>query len=174
MTRGMETRLEQQLKRGVLEMVVLRLVSEKPAHGYELILRLRRSAGGQLAVREGTLYPILYRLEDDGLITSSWQTPDGAVAAKGRVTPKKTYTITPEGVAVLERQYQVWTAFSAAVELLMAGTQEQTPAGAAPAGFIGGTDGPTALFFTGPAAGFTPNDAPADPSMGKAEKEDAE
>ena len=56
---------------------------------------------------------------------------------------------------MLERQYQVWTAFSAAVELLMAGTQEQAQAGAVPGGFIGGADGPTALFFTGPAAGET-------------------
>lgn len=150
----METRLEQQLKRGVLEMVVLRLICEAPAHGYELILRLRRSAGGQLAVKEGTLYPILYRLEDDGLITSSWQTPAGTAAA-GRATPKKTYTATPAGRAALERQYSAWTAFSAAVELLMTGAREQTQAGAAPVGFIGGTDGPTALFFTGPAAGET-------------------
>ena len=69
-----ETRLERQLKKGVLEMLVLRLVCQKPGHGYELLARMDRRSHGAFRLKEGTLYPILYRLEDDGLIVSSWQT----------------------------------------------------------------------------------------------------
>lgn len=120
----METHFEQQLKKGALEMVVLRLICEKPAHGYELILRLRESAGGLLAVKEGTLYPILYRLEDDGLIVSSWQPPAPQATARGRAMPKKTYAATEAGRAALGRQIQSWTAFTACVNGLMAGAEQ--------------------------------------------------
>jgi len=106
----MEPRFEQQLKKGVLEMVVLRFICEKPAYGYELILRLRAESGGLLAVKEGTLYPILYRLEDDGLIEAGWQTPaDAPVPEKGRTMPKKTYTATPAGRRAAARPFTPWT-----------------------------------------------------------------
>ena len=58
-----ETRLERQLKKGVLEMLVLRLVCQKPGHGYELLARMDRRSHGAFRLKEGTLYPILYRLE---------------------------------------------------------------------------------------------------------------
>lgn len=122
----METRFEQQLKKGVLEMVVLHLICEKPAHGYELILRLRGSPGGLLAVKEGTLYPILYRLEDDGLIASSWQPPATQPGSAGRAMPKKTYSATEAGRAALGRQMQSWAALTACVGSLMAGAAQQT------------------------------------------------
>ena len=70
----MESRFSRQMKKGVLEMLVLGLVCEQPGHGYELLNRLAVRSGGVLHTREGTLYPILYRLEDDGFISSSWQT----------------------------------------------------------------------------------------------------
>ncbi len=76
MAAGSEHRFVQQLKRGVLEMLVLQLLADRPGHGYELIVRLRES-GGLLDVKEGTLYPILYRLEEEGCITSVWNSPDG-------------------------------------------------------------------------------------------------
>lgn len=80
----MESRFSRQMKKGVLEMLVLGLVCEQPGHGYELLNRLAVRSGGFLHTREGTLYPILYRLEDDGFISSSWQT--GGTA---RTAPKK-------------------------------------------------------------------------------------
>ena len=83
-------RFARQLKKGVLEMVVLRLLAEQPSHGYELIQRLRRGSGGMLDLKEGTLYPILYRLEDDGYITSAWQNTE---SGKQRPAPRKVYTL---------------------------------------------------------------------------------
>lgn len=70
----MESRFSRQMKKGVLEMLVLGLVCEQPGHGYELLGRLAARSSGFLRTKEGTLYPILYRLEDDGFISSSWQT----------------------------------------------------------------------------------------------------
>ena len=66
----MESQFSRQMKKGVLEMLVLGLVCEQPGHGYELLNRLAVRSGGFLHTREGTLYPILYRLEDGGLVTS--------------------------------------------------------------------------------------------------------
>lgn len=114
-------RFERQLKKGVLEMLVLRLLAEHPSHGYELIQRLRRGSDGALDLKEGTLYPILYRLEDDGCITSAWQNtaPD-----KQRPVPRKVYTVTPLGQQVLTRQVETWQAFAACVEKFC---KEETP-----------------------------------------------
>ena len=83
----MESRFSRQMKKGVLEMLVLGLVCEQPGHGYELLNRLAVRSGGFLHTREGTLYPILYRLEDDGFISSSWQTGGTARTAPAAARP---------------------------------------------------------------------------------------
>ena len=57
----MESRLERQLKKGVLEMLVLRLLCRRPSHGYQLLARMDQGSGGMFRLKEGTLYPILYR-----------------------------------------------------------------------------------------------------------------
>ena len=87
----MEDRFLQQLKKGVLEMLVLETVCAGPTYGYEL-----------LALKEGTLYPILYRLEDDGFVTASWS------AGEGRSAPKKIYTATASGREEIRRRRVVW------------------------------------------------------------------
>ena len=105
----MESRFERQLKKGVLEMLVLQLVCEKPSYGYALLLQLAERGGEMLHLKEGTLYPILYRLEDDGLIAARWQ------PGEGRVTPKKYYEATPAGREELARQRAAWHTFAACV-----------------------------------------------------------
>ena len=97
----MESRFERQLKRGALEMLVLSLVCERPAHGYELLSEIAARSDGALALKEGTLYPILYRLEDDGCVASEW-------SASGRAAPKKVYRATDAGRAELAWQREVW------------------------------------------------------------------
>ena len=73
----MEERFLQQLKKGVLELLVLQTICRGPTYGYELIAQLGSRSGGLFTLREGTLYPILYRLEDDGLIEAVWQQETG-------------------------------------------------------------------------------------------------
>lgn len=106
-------RFLQQLKKGALEMLVLQLLARQPAHGYGLIQRLRQGSSGLLDLKEGTLYPILYRLEDEGCITSAWQDMGEGTA---RRTPRKVYTVTGAGRAVLARQRAAWREFAGCVE----------------------------------------------------------
>lgn len=117
-----EQRFAQQLKKGVLEMLVLRLLADAPCHGYELIVRLREKGGGLLDLKEGTLYPILYRLEEEGCITSAWNSPDGTVTL-GKV-PRRVYTVTDTGHAVLAQQCETWHRFVECVEQCMEGERQ--------------------------------------------------
>ena len=102
----MEDRFLQQLKKGVLEMLVLELLCRKPAYGYELLTMLKEHSDGMFTLKEGTLYPILYRLEDDGLIRSVWK------QGEGRNTPKKVYLPTELGVQESKRRKMLWIQFS--------------------------------------------------------------
>lgn len=111
-----EARFAQQLKKGVLEMLVLELLARQPSHGYELLLRLKQTSGGFLELKEGTLYPILYRLEDDGCIASAWQAAGEAVPQKQRPKPRKVYTVTEWGRQSLAGQWGAWRQLCACVE----------------------------------------------------------
>ena len=105
----MEDKFSQQLKKGVLEMLVLKLICAGPTYGYELLTRLKAESHGRFALKEGTLYPLLYRLEDDGLIAASWS------QGEGRTAPKKMYTATEAGVLENIRRMQVWREFEETV-----------------------------------------------------------
>ena len=99
----------QQLKKGVLEMLVLNIICKKTTYGYELMAELKKQSHDLFALKEGTLYPILYRLEDEGMIESSWST------GEGKVSPKKMYTATDKGQEEAKRRFQVWQIFSRTV-----------------------------------------------------------
>ena len=109
----MEDRFLQQLKKGALEMLVLHALCQKPTYGYELITDLKRRSGDMFALKEGTLYPILYRLEDEGMIVSSWS------QGEGKNAPKKIYAPTEKGRQELVRRQAVWEMFSGAVNDLI-------------------------------------------------------
>ena len=111
----MEDRFSQQMKKGVLEMLVLDCISRGGTYGYELLSRLKEASGGVFSLKEGTLYPILYRLEDEGMIQSSWS--EGV----GRSAPKKIYSITEQGVSENERRKKVWQSFIATVNIVLQG-----------------------------------------------------
>lgn len=115
----MEDRFLQQLKKGVLEMLVLEAVCEGPTYGYELLTKLKIRSNELFTLKEGTLYPILYRLEDDGMIASSWSQPTG------RSAPKKMYSATPKGQQERHRRAQVWNTFSATVNGFYQGRTDQ-------------------------------------------------
>ncbi len=107
-----DPRFERQIKKGIMEMLVLELLSEQPNYGYQLLTRLSDTPSGLLKVKEGTLYPILYRLEEDGMLESGWQ------GGEGKMTPKKVYHITLRGKAELQRQRQIWQAFQADIAFI--------------------------------------------------------
>ena len=101
----MEDRFSQQLKKGVLEMLVLQMICRQPTYGYELLTRLKNQSNGMFILKEGTLYPILYRLEDEGLICASWS------QGEGKTAPKKIYEATESGFAENVRRQTLWLAF---------------------------------------------------------------
>lgn len=85
-------KLEQQIKKGLLEIAILSVLEEQDCYGYELIHQLDDWSKGIFILKEGTLYPILYRLEDSGHIQSYWKTE-----SESRSKPRKYYRITNEG-----------------------------------------------------------------------------
>lgn len=113
----MKPKYEQQMKKGVLEMLVLQLLSGKEKYGYQLICELREQSEDMFLLKEGTLYPILYRMEDDGLVVSRWS------EAKGREVSRKYYSITAEGMETLEQLRVLWDRFSQKVNVIMRSMQ---------------------------------------------------
>lgn len=107
-----EKPLERELKRGTLEMILLRLLLEKPMYGYELITTLEQRGGEIFALKEGTLYPVLYRLEEAGLIASRWETLERGV-------PRKYYALTSAGSERLHTMVAEWTEFARLVTSLV-------------------------------------------------------
>lgn len=114
----MEDRFYQQLKKGVLEMLVLKLICDGPTYGYELLQRLKERSENRFALREGTLYPILYRLEDDGLIASKWS------QGEGRTAPKKMYEATETGREENLRRQILWQEFEGTINTFLTGGKE--------------------------------------------------
>ncbi len=73
-------------------------------YGYQLLQELDSKSNGVFKMKEGTLYPVLYRLEDGGLISSLWEEPDTSGSEK-RPVPRKYYQITAAGVTELDQTY---------------------------------------------------------------------
>ena len=109
----MKQKYEQQMKKGVLEMLVLRLLFQREKYGYQLICELREKSDDLFLLKEGTLYPILYRMEDDGLVVSTWSEP------KGKEVSRKYYSITAEGRETLEQLQILWNRFTEKVDNIM-------------------------------------------------------
>jgi len=114
--------LQRELRRGTLELVLLHLLADEPSYGYELLSRLKRSSGGNFRVKEGTLYPVLYRLEDAGLIEPEWTQPTPAASEGrrgGRGVPRKVYRLTEPGVQRLAELVAAWRSFVASVDAVL-------------------------------------------------------
>lgn len=108
----MEKIFERELKRGTLEMVLLKLLSERPMYGYELVSTLEKRAGPNFQIKEGTLYPVLYRLDNAGYVETNWETLDRGV-------PRKYYSLTESGEKQLEMLKIEWENFSKTINGLL-------------------------------------------------------
>lgn len=98
----MDDKYGRQMKKGVLDMLVLKLLERGPCYGYQLISELREKSRGIFLLKDGTLYPILYRLEDEGLVESRWS------EAEGKQVPRKYYAITDAGKTALADMGNTW------------------------------------------------------------------
>src|SRR4051812_11372512 len=104
--------IERELKRGSIELAVLHVLSWGEAYGYDIVTKLVHQTDGIIEVTDGTLYPVLYRLEAAGLVDVRWET-----ARRG--VPRKYYRLTPSGQAELARLTEEWTAFAEALSRLL-------------------------------------------------------
>ena len=103
-----------ELKRGSLELIVLHLLEPGEAYGYEIVSKLTAQTNGTLEVTDGTLYPVLYRLERAGYVAVRWETP-------ARGVPRKYYQLTASGREELGRLRNEWTTFANAMTKLLKG-----------------------------------------------------
>jgi PadR family transcriptional regulator PadR len=88
-----------QLRKGLLDIVVLNLLNRGPSHGYEMVQTMKRIEG--LQIREGNIYPVLARLQTDGLVTNySELSTDGP--------PRKYFRLTEAGQKALEDMNKHW------------------------------------------------------------------
>jgi PadR family transcriptional regulator len=108
-----------ELRRGSLELIVLHLLAPAEAYGYEIVTKLTDQTNGVLGVTDGTLYPVLYRLERAGFVAVRWETPDRGV-------PRKYYRLTDAGRAELQRLTHEWTTFAQAMTSFLRLQQEGT------------------------------------------------
>lgn len=98
----LKDKYESQMKKGVLDMLVLKLLEENEKYGYQIIQELKEKSNDRFLLKEGTLYPILYRLEDDHYIESRWSEP------QGKRVPRKYYILTENGRTALREIKALW------------------------------------------------------------------
>lgn len=99
--------------KGHLDLLLLSVLTAGPAHGYAIIASLRERSGGTFDLPEGTIYPALHRLEDAGLLRSSWAAADGR--------RRRVYALTDAGADALTAERTEWRRFSRGVQAVMAG-----------------------------------------------------
>src|ERR671935_902191 len=93
---------------GTLDLLILKAVSLKPLHGYGVLLRIQQISGNALEIPQGSLYPALYRLEHQGLITAEWGESDNKRRAKY-------YTLTAAGKRRLKEETADWNRLATAI-----------------------------------------------------------
>jgi transcriptional regulator len=106
--------MEGEMLKGHLDMIVLAALAPGPAHGYAVIEEIKRRSGGAFELPEGTIYPVLHRLEEAGLLSGRWVTADS-----GR--RRRVYTLTRRGERELSEQRAVWEKFAGAIGHLFKG-----------------------------------------------------
>ena len=101
---------------GTLDLLILRTLATRPAHGWGIAQEIEVLSREVLRLNQGSLYPALHRLEDAGLITGEWGVAEDT---RRRV---KVYRLTRAGRAALEAETQEWRSYVRAIELVLAGS----------------------------------------------------
>ncbi|MBX3118722.1 MAG: helix-turn-helix transcriptional regulator [Fimbriimonadaceae bacterium] len=103
--------------KGDIAALILGILQDGRLHGYEISKRIRSLSQETLSLGEGQLYPALHRLEEDGLIDSSWDIQEGR-------PNRKVYEITPVGLAELKEKKKAWEKFTAGVNSILMASKE--------------------------------------------------
>lgn len=105
------------LLQGTLDLLILRSLAAAPNHGYGIAVRLHQLSDDVLKIEEGSLYPALYRLEEQGLIESEWGTTENNRQAKF-------YKLTRRGRAAADAEQESWQRLSNAVTRVLRAIEE--------------------------------------------------
>ena len=105
-------KFQRELLKGATETLILAVLRDAPSHGYELVERLRQCSEGIFELGEGTLYPLLYKLEDKGLISGKWEEGSGE-------RRKRVYRITPHGKKQLTQRSEEWNSLVHGMSLIL-------------------------------------------------------
>jgi transcriptional regulator len=95
-------------KKGSAELLVLSILEDQPRHGYDISKLIQVRSGGMLRFHVTSLYPLLYRLEERGLVAGRW-------VEKAEQRRRRYYNLTPQGRKVLLSQRKSWKDFVAAI-----------------------------------------------------------
>ena len=101
-----------ELLQGTLDVLILKAISLGPLHGYGVLLRIQQVSQDKLKIQQGSLYPALYRLEHQGLITSEWGVSDNNRRAKY-------YHLTTAGKRRLRDELVYWQRLSEGIGLVL-------------------------------------------------------
>lgn len=116
----MEASFDSDLLRGSLDLMVLGVLAERSQYGYALQQSLKDASGGRINPQAGTLYPLLHRLEDQGLIRSKWDSGSGR--------RRKWYELTAAGRKRLAKQAADWYAYAEILRRLLEPVAAPSPA----------------------------------------------
>jgi len=100
------------LLQGTLDLLILKTLARGPLHGWGISKRIQQLSDDELSVGQGSLYPALYRLENQGWIVAQWKESEQGRSAK-------VYSLTRDGRQQLERELATWKRLSSAVGLLL-------------------------------------------------------
>ena len=104
--------MQREVLKGHADLLVLAALAVGPAHGYAVVVAVRKRSAGAFELAEGTVYPALYRLERHGLVESSWSD----TAARRR----RIYRLTRRGRTEFVRQRSEWGGYVTAMEAALA------------------------------------------------------
>ena len=107
-------RFDRELLKGTTQTLVLAVLAQTPCHGYQLVERLKRRSEGIFELGEGTLYPLLYRLEAKGWIRGKWEAGSGQ-------RRRRVYRITAGGRRQLAQRAEQWQALICGMALVLEG-----------------------------------------------------
>jgi PadR family transcriptional regulator, regulatory protein PadR len=107
-----------ELLQGTLDMLILKAVSLGPFHGYGILLRIQQISKGRLEIQQGSLYPALYRLEDQGWIASEWGESENNRKAKY-------YQLTVAGKRRLQSETENWNRMADVIAGILRTTPEE-------------------------------------------------
>ena len=100
------------LLQGTLDLLILKTLSREPLHGWAIAKRIQLLSDEVLSVQQGSLYPALHRLENQGWVTAEWKSSEHGRDAK-------VYELTRDGRRQLTRELESWNRLSSAVGLLL-------------------------------------------------------